>query len=82
VENNPTEKWINKAECLGVAPSKLTSFVAKKREIRKQIDKCGKLCKRRRTGRESTFREFESILLAWHQQAWALGIPVEGNMLR
>jgi hypothetical protein len=52
----------------------------KKREIREQIDKCAKSCKKRKTGRESTFRELESVLLPWYQQARASGIPVDGNI--
>jgi hypothetical protein len=60
----------------------LNSLVTKKREIREQIDKCGKSCKKRKTGRESTFHKLESILLAWYQQARASGIPVDGNILR
>jgi hypothetical protein len=35
-----------------------------------------------KTGRESTFCELESILLAWYQQAWTPGIPINGNTLR
>jgi hypothetical protein len=33
-------------------------------------------------GRESTFCEPESVLLAWYQQVRALGIPIDGNILR
>jgi hypothetical protein len=33
VEKNPTEKWIDIAERLGLAPSMLNSIVVKKREI-------------------------------------------------
>jgi hypothetical protein len=82
VEKNPTKKWIDIAKSLGLAPSSLNSIVAKKREIREQIDKCSKSCKKRKTGRESTFRELKSILLAWYQQVWASGIPIDGNILR
>jgi hypothetical protein len=67
VEKNPTEKQIDIAKRLGLAPSTLNSIVVKKREIREQTDKCGKSCKKRKTGRESTFCELDSILLAWYQ---------------
>jgi hypothetical protein len=62
VEKNLTEKRIDIAKCLGLAPSTLNSIVAKKREIQEQIDKCGKSCKKRKMGRESTFHKLESIL--------------------
>jgi hypothetical protein len=73
---------IDIAKCLGLAPSTLNSTVVKKREIREQIDRCGKSCKKRKTGIESTFRELESVLLAWYQQVRSSGIPIDGNILR
>jgi hypothetical protein len=75
------QKRIDIAEHLGLAPFTLHSIVAKKREIREQIDRCGKSCMKRKTGRESTFCELESVLLAWYQQARASGIPIDGNIL-
>jgi hypothetical protein len=64
VEKNPTEKRIDIAKRLGLAPSMLNSIFAKKREIREQIDKCGKSCKKRKMGRESAFCELQSVMLA------------------
>jgi hypothetical protein len=59
----------------------LNSIVAKKREIQEQTDKCRKSCKKRKTGRESTFHELESVLLAWYHEAQTSGIPIDGNIL-
>jgi hypothetical protein len=62
VEKNPSEKRIDIAKRLGLAPSTSNSVVAKKKEIREQTDKRGNLCKKRKTRRESTFSELESVL--------------------
>lgn len=72
---NPIEKLSE------VAPFMIDSTVTKKSEIWEQIDKCGKSCNKRKIGRKCTFHEFEIVLLAWHLQAHALDIPVDGNIL-
>jgi hypothetical protein len=70
------EKQNDIAKCLGLAPSTLNSTVVKKREIREQIDMCGKSCKKRKNGRESTF----CILLTWYLRPQVLSIPVDGGI--
>jgi hypothetical protein len=64
-----------------LAPSTLNSIFAKKDEIREQTEKCGNVSKKRKTGRESTFAELESVLFTWYQQARASNIPVDGTIL-
>jgi hypothetical protein len=44
-ENNPTDRRMNVAKRLGLAPSASNAIVAKKREIRGQI---GESCKKRK----------------------------------
>jgi hypothetical protein len=39
-------------------------------------------CKKRKTGKESTFAELEVVLFTWYQQAWASNIPIDGTILR
>jgi hypothetical protein len=65
-----------------LSASTLNSIFAKKDEIREQIEKCGNACKKRKTGRESTFAELETVLFAWYQQARASNIPIDGTTLR
>jgi hypothetical protein len=60
----------------------LNSIFAKKDEIRQQIEKCGNVCKNRKTGKESTFVELETVLFTWYQQARASNIPIDGTTLR
>jgi hypothetical protein len=79
------ESWreqVNIAKRLGLAPSTLNSIFAKKDEIREQTEKCGNASKKRKTGRELTFAELESVLFTWYQHAWVSDIPVEGTILR
>ena len=39
-------------------------------------------CKKRNTGKESTFAELETVLFTWYQQAQASSIPIDGTTLR
>jgi hypothetical protein len=82
VEKNPGEKRVHMAKRLGLAASTLNSIFTKKDEIRQQIEKCGNACKKRKTGKESTFLELETVLFTWYQQAWASNIPTDGTTLR
>jgi hypothetical protein len=59
----------------------LNFIIAEKREIQEQIINFRKSCKKSKTGRESTFRELDSVLLAWYLQVQAPGIPVDTNVL-
>ena len=81
VEKNPGEKRVYIAKWLGLAASTLNSTFAKK-EIRQQIEKCGNACKKRKTGKESTFAELETVHFTWYQQAWASNTPTDGTTLR
>jgi hypothetical protein len=65
-----------------LAASILNSIFAKKDQIRKQIQKCGNACKKRKNGKESTFAELETVLFTWYQQAQASNIPIDGTTLR
>jgi hypothetical protein len=69
VEKYPGEKRVDIAKRLGLPASTLNSIFAKKNDIRKQIQKCGNACKKRKTGKESTFAELETVLFTWYQQA-------------
>jgi centromere protein B len=40
------------------------------------------VCKKRKTGKESTFAELETVLFTWYQQARASNIPIDGTTLR
>jgi hypothetical protein len=62
--------------------STLNSIFAKKNEIREQIQKCGNACKKRKTGKEPTFSEMETVLFTWYQQARASNMPIDGTILR
>jgi hypothetical protein len=64
-----------------LAASTLNSIFAKD-EIRQQIEKCGNTHKKRKTGKESTFVELETVLFTWYQQARASNIPIDGTTLR
>jgi hypothetical protein len=55
VEKNPGEKRVDIAKRLGLPASALNSIFAKKNEIHEQIQKCGNVCKKRKTGKELTF---------------------------
>jgi len=70
------------AELLRLATSTLNSIFAKKDEIHQQVEKCGNACKKRKTGKESTFAELETVLFTWYQQARASNIPIDGTTLR
>jgi hypothetical protein len=77
VEKNPGEKGVYIAKWLGLAASTLNSIFTKD-EICQQIEKCGNACKKRKTGKESTFAELETVLFTWYQQPWASIIPIDG----
>jgi hypothetical protein len=65
-----------------LSASTLNSIFAKKNKIRKQIQKCGNACKKRKTGKESTFAEFETVLFTWYQKARTSKILTDGTILR
>jgi hypothetical protein len=77
VEKNPGEKHVYIAKQLRLAASTLKSTLAKKDEIRQQTEKYGNTCKKRNTGKESTFAELETVLFTWYQQAQASSIPID-----
>jgi len=62
VEKNPGEKRVYIAKRLVLTTSTLNCIFTKKDEIRQQIEKCGNTCKKRKTGKESTFVELETML--------------------
>jgi hypothetical protein len=62
VEKTPGEKRVDIVKRLGLPASTLNSIFAKKDEIREQIEKCGNECKKRKTGKESTFAALEMVL--------------------
>jgi hypothetical protein len=82
IEKNPGEKRVDIVKRLGLPASTLNTIFAKKKEIRKQIQKCGNACKKRKTGKESTFAELETVIFTWYQQARASNIPIDGTILR
>jgi len=82
VEKNLGEKRVYNAKQLGLPASTLNSIFAKKDKIHQQIPKCGNACKKRKTGKESTFVELETVLFTWYQQAWASNIPIDGTTLK
>jgi len=47
-----------------------------------RLVKCGNACKKRKTGKESTFAELETVLFTWYQQARASNVPIDGTTLR
>jgi hypothetical protein len=65
-----------------LAASTLNSIFTKKDEIRQQIEKCGNACKKRKTGKESTFAQLETVLFTWYQQARESNIQIDGTTLR
>ena len=70
------------AKRLGLSASTLNSIFAKKDEIREQIEKCGKAFNKKKSGKESTFAELETVLFTSYQQARASNIPIDGATLR
>lgn len=82
VEKHPFEKRVEIAKRLKLPPSTLNSIISKKDEIRKQVDKYGASAKKRKTGRESTYKDLETVLYDWYRQARALQIPIDGTILR
>jgi hypothetical protein len=62
IEKNPGEKRVDIAKRLWLPTSTLNTIFAKKNDIREQIQKCGNACKKRKTGKESTFAELEMVL--------------------
>jgi hypothetical protein len=81
IEKNPRDKRVDIAKRLGLPAGTWNTIFAKKNEIRKQIQKCGKACKKRKTGKEYTFTELETVLFPWYQQARAYNIPIYGTIL-
>jgi hypothetical protein len=69
VEKNPGEKRVNIGKRLGLPTSTLNSICTKKNEIREQIQKCGNSCKKRKTGKESTVAELETVLFTWYKHS-------------
>jgi hypothetical protein len=61
VEKNHGEKRVDIAKRLGLPTSTLNTILAKKNDIREQIQKCGNTCKKLKTSKESTFAELESL---------------------
>jgi hypothetical protein len=57
IEKNPGEKRVDIAKWLRLHASTLYTIFTKKNDIREQIQKCGNACKKRKTGKESTFAE-------------------------
>ena len=60
----------------------LNSIIAKKDKIRQQTEKCCNTCKKRKTGKESTFAELETLLFTWYKQALVSNIRIDGTTLR
>jgi hypothetical protein len=77
----PHKKQIDIARYFGLTPSTVNTIAANEKEISEQKGKCGKSCKKRKTGRESAFHEPEAILLAWYLQVLTPFIPVDSNVL-
>jgi hypothetical protein len=69
---NLTQKETDTAEHLRVAPHTANSMVLKKNDVASPV-------KKRREGREPTFHEPDSVLLAWYQDACISSIPVDGQ---
>jgi hypothetical protein len=69
VKKNPGEKHVDIAKQLGLPASTLNTIFAKKNDIREQIQKCGNACKKRKTGKELTFAELETVLFTWYQHS-------------
>jgi hypothetical protein len=69
VDKNPGEKCVDIAKRLWLPASTLNSIFTKKNEIREQIQKCGNTCKKKKTGKESTFAELEMVLFTWYQHS-------------
>jgi hypothetical protein len=67
---------------LGLAASTLNSTFTEKDEIRQQIEKFGNACKKRKTGKELTFSQLETVLFTCYQQARASNISIDGTTLR
>jgi hypothetical protein len=82
IEKNPGEKHVDIAKRLGLRASTLNTIFTKKNDIREHIQKCGNACKKRKTGKQSTFAELETVLFTLYQQARASNIPVDGTILR
>ena len=82
VEKNPGEKPVYIAKRLGLAASTLNSIFARKDEIRQKTEKCCNACKKRKTGKESTFAELETVLFTWYQQAQVSNIQIDGTILK
>jgi hypothetical protein len=68
IENNTCSR-VDFVKRLRLPASTLNSIFAKKNDIRQQIQKCGNACKKRKTGKESTFAELETVLFTWYQHS-------------
>jgi hypothetical protein len=62
IDKNHGEKRVDIAKRLGLPASTLNTIFAKKNDIHEQIQKYGNACKKRKTGKESTFAELETVL--------------------
>jgi hypothetical protein len=80
IEHNPGDKCVDIAKRLGLLASTLNSIFAKN-DFSEQIQKCGNACKKRKTSKESTYAELETVLFTWYQQARASTIPIGGTIL-
>ena len=80
VEKNPGEKRVYIAKRLRLVASTLNSIFDEKDKIRQQIENSGNACKKRKTGKESTFAELETVLFTWYQQARASNIQYSFTM--
>jgi hypothetical protein len=65
-----------------LAAGTLNCIFTKKDEIHQQIEKYRNVCKKRKTGKESTFAELEMLLFTWYQQARVSNIPIDGTTQR
>jgi hypothetical protein len=64
VEKNLGQKCVDTAKCLGLTPDTVNSIFAIKDKIQEQIEKCGNGSKKRKTGKDSTYSELESVLFS------------------
>lgn len=81
IENNPNEKKIHIAKRLGIAPSTLTTIYTNKSKIRKQAEKYGQMSSKRKTCKESKFKDLELILFSWYKQSVTEGNNITGIVI-
>lgn len=82
VEKCPGEKRVDIAKRLGLPPSTLNTIVGNKDELRQQANKFGSVSKKRKTARESKFKELEDVLFKWYQQMRASNVPLDGSLVK